>query len=104
MFLKLKESGASLWAQAESVSQDRRLAETGADRVVSLDAGPVVTNGRCWQIELEVRAFSAEDLDGAFLTIVATIRTLNEALVAGAAARRACNVRRSRSVTSFIPL
>jgi len=57
------------------------LLETGARiRVVALDAGPAV---REWalagKIELELRAFSSDDLQGAFLVVVATAsRTLNE--------------------------
>lgn len=57
------------------------LLDTGARvRVVALDASPRV---REWagagRIELELRAFSPDDLEGAFLAVVATSsRTLNE--------------------------
>jgi precorrin-2 dehydrogenase/sirohydrochlorin ferrochelatase len=57
------------------------LLETGAHiRVVALDASAAVREwAREGKIDLELRAFSAEDLDGAFLAIVATnSRTLNE--------------------------
>jgi precorrin-2 dehydrogenase/sirohydrochlorin ferrochelatase len=57
------------------------LLETGARiRVVALDASSTVRKwARAGKIELELRAFSAEDLDGAFLAVVATnSRSLNE--------------------------
>jgi precorrin-2 dehydrogenase / sirohydrochlorin ferrochelatase len=72
------------------------LLETGARiRVVSLDATPVVREwAREGKIELELRAFSSEDLDGAFLAVVATSsRTLNERIYNEAQRRRVlCNV------------
>ncbi len=57
------------------------LLETGAQiRVVALQAGPLVREwARQGKVALELRAFHPEDLDGAFLAIVATSsRTLNE--------------------------
>jgi len=57
------------------------LLETGARiRVVALDASPTVREwARAGKIELELRAFTNEDLHGAFLVVVATnSRTLNE--------------------------
>jgi precorrin-2 dehydrogenase/sirohydrochlorin ferrochelatase len=72
------------------------LLETGARiRVVSLNASPAVREwARAGKIELEVRGFSAEDLDGAFLAIVATnSRTLNERVYREAQSRGVlCNV------------
>ncbi len=49
-------------------------------RVVSLDATPTVRQwAREGRLELELRAFAADDLDGAFLAVVATnSRALNE--------------------------
>ena len=72
------------------------LIDTGADiRVVAIEATPTVREwARIGKIELELRAFSANDLDGAFLAIVATAsRSLNE-LVYREAERRGvlCNV------------
>jgi precorrin-2 dehydrogenase / sirohydrochlorin ferrochelatase len=57
------------------------LLETGAHiRVVALEAGPAVREwARKGTIELDLRPFKTEDLDGAFLAIVATSsRSLNE--------------------------
>jgi precorrin-2 dehydrogenase/sirohydrochlorin ferrochelatase len=57
------------------------LLETGARiRVVSLDASPAVREwARAGKLELELRAFCADDLVGAFLAVVATnSRSLNE--------------------------
>jgi precorrin-2 dehydrogenase/sirohydrochlorin ferrochelatase len=72
------------------------LLETGAlIRVVALDASPAV---RAWaregKIELELRAFTPDDLDGAFLAVVATnSRSLNERVYHEAQRRRVlCNV------------
>jgi precorrin-2 dehydrogenase/sirohydrochlorin ferrochelatase len=72
------------------------LIDTGAQiRVVTIEATQVVREwARAGKIELELRAFSADDLDGAFLTIVATAsRSLND-LVYREAQRRGvlCNV------------
>ena len=57
------------------------LLDTGARvRVVSLDASPVVREwARTRKVDLELRHFSADDLNGAFLAIVATSsRHVNE--------------------------
>jgi len=72
------------------------LLETGARiRVVALQASPAVREwAREGKIELAVRAFSSEDLAGAFLAIVATnSRTLNERVYHEAQRRGVlCNV------------
>jgi precorrin-2 dehydrogenase/sirohydrochlorin ferrochelatase len=72
------------------------LIDTGAHvRVVAIEATqPVREWARAGKIELELRAFSANDLDGAFLAIAATAsRSLNE-LAYREAQRRGvlCNV------------
>ena len=72
------------------------LVDTGAQiRVVAIEATQAVREwARAGRIELELRAFSSSDLDGAFLAIVATAsRSLNE-LVYHEAQRRGvlCNV------------
>jgi precorrin-2 dehydrogenase/sirohydrochlorin ferrochelatase len=57
------------------------LLETGARiRVVALEATPTVREwARSGEIELELRAFANDDLQGAFLIVAATaVRTLNE--------------------------
>ena len=82
MFLKL-EGRQCLVVGAGRIGEPKisGLLETGARiRVVSLDATPTVREwARAGIIELELRAFSPDDLDGAFLAIVATnSRTLNE--------------------------
>jgi len=82
MFLKL-EGRQCLVVGAGRIGEPKigGLLETGARiRVVSLDATPTVRDwAHSGKIELELRAFSAEDLDGAFLAIVATnSRSLNE--------------------------
>ena len=82
MFLKL-EGRQCLVVGAGKVGEPKiaGLLETGARiRVVSLEASPAV---REWALEgklqLELRAFTDEDLAGTFLAIVATnSRTLNE--------------------------
>jgi len=64
-------------------------------RVVSLDASPVVREwARTRKVDLELRQFSADDLDGAFLAIVATSSgTLNERVYREAQKRGVlCNV------------
>ncbi len=97
MFLKL-EGKQCLVVGAGKIGEPKigGLLETGARiRVVSLDASPTVREwARAGKIELEVRAFSAEDLDGAFLAIVATnSRTLNERVYREAQSRAVlCNV------------
>jgi precorrin-2 dehydrogenase/sirohydrochlorin ferrochelatase len=72
------------------------LLETGAIlRVVALEASPTVREwARAGQIELELRAFTPDDLDGAFLAVVATnSRTLNERVYHEAQRRGVlCNV------------
>ena len=72
------------------------LLDTGAHiRVVALEAGPVVRDwAREGKIDLEIRHFQADDLDGAFLAVVATSsRTLNERVYDEAQRRGVlCNV------------
>ena len=72
------------------------LLDTGARvRVVALDASPAVREwARAGQIELELRGFSSDDLEGAFLAVVATnSRTLNERVYHEARRRGVlCNV------------
>jgi precorrin-2 dehydrogenase/sirohydrochlorin ferrochelatase len=72
------------------------LLETGARiRVVSIEASDAVREwARAGKIELELRAFSPEDLDGAFLAVVATSsRALNERIYDEARRRGVlCNV------------
>jgi precorrin-2 dehydrogenase/sirohydrochlorin ferrochelatase len=97
MFMKL-EGRQCLVVGAGNVGEPKiaGLLETGARiRVVALNAGPTI---REWasaaRIELELRAFRAEDLDGAFLAVVATAsRTLNERVYLEAQRRGVlCNV------------
>ncbi len=72
------------------------LLDTGARiRVVSLQASEAVREwAREGKIELDLRAFSSDDLDGAFLAVVATnSRSLNERIYHEAQRRRVlCNV------------
>lgn len=72
------------------------LLETGAlIRVVALDASPAVREwAREGKIELELRAFTPDALEGAFVAVVATnSRTLNERVYHEAQRRRVlCNV------------
>jgi precorrin-2 dehydrogenase / sirohydrochlorin ferrochelatase len=72
------------------------LLDTGARiRVIALDASPLVRDwAREGKIELELRPFVAEDLEGAFLAIVATSsRALNERIYQEARRRGVlCNV------------
>ena len=97
MFLKL-EGKQCLVVGAGNVGEPKigGLLETGARvRVVALAASPAVREwARAGKLELELRAFSAEDLDGAFLAIVATnSRTLNERVYHEAQRRNVlCNV------------
>jgi precorrin-2 dehydrogenase / sirohydrochlorin ferrochelatase len=97
MFLKL-EGRQCLVVGAGRIGEPKivGLLETGARiRVVSLDASPAVREwARAGKLELELRPFSAADLDGAFLTIVATnSRTLNERVYHEAQRRGVlCNV------------
>ena len=97
MFLKL-EGRQVLVVGAGNVGEPKiaGLLETGAHiRVVALQAGPAVREwAREGKIELAVRAFSSDDLAGAFLTIVATnSRSLNERVYHEAQRRGVlCNV------------
>ena len=97
MFLKL-EGRQCLVVGAGKVGEPKigGLLETGARlRVVALDASPTVREwARAGKLELELRAFSAEDLDGAFLAVVATnSRSLNERIYHEARSRGVlCNV------------
>ena len=97
MFLKL-EARQCLVIGAGKVAEPKigGLLDTGARvRVVALAASSAVREwARVGKIELELRAFSAEDLDGAFLAIVATnSRSLNERVYHEAQRRGVlCNV------------
>ena len=97
MFLKM-EGRPCLVVGAGRVGEPKigGLLETGARiRVVALDASPTVREwARAGKIDLEIRAFLAEDLDGAFLAIVATnSRSLNERVYHEAQRRGVlCNV------------
>jgi precorrin-2 dehydrogenase/sirohydrochlorin ferrochelatase len=97
MFLKL-EGRQCLVVGAGKVGEPKigGLLGTGARiRVVALDASPTVREwARAGKIELELRAFATDDLDGAFLVIVATnSRTLNERVYDEAQRRGVlCNV------------
>lgn len=97
MFVKL-EGRQVLVVGAGKVGEPKiaGLLDTGARiRVVSLEASP---NVREWALEgrldLHLRAFSSEDLDGVFLAVVATSsRSLNEQIYAEAQRRGVlCNV------------
>lgn len=97
MFLKL-EGRQVLVVGAGKVGEPKiaGLLETGARiRVVSLQATPAVREwAREGKIELDLRAYSSDDLAGAFLAIVATnSRTLNERVYQEAQRRGLlCNV------------
>ena len=97
MFMKL-EGRQCLVVGAGNIGEPKigGLLEAGARiRVVSLDASPTVREwARAGKIELELRAFLAEDLDGAFLAVVATnSRSLNERVYREAQRRGVlCNV------------
>jgi precorrin-2 dehydrogenase / sirohydrochlorin ferrochelatase len=97
MFMKL-EGRQVLMVGAGKVGESKieSLLETGARiRVVSLDATAAVREwAREGRIELELRAFAPDDLDGAFLAVVATSSpTLNERIYNEAQLRRVlCNV------------
>ena len=82
MFMKL-EGRQCLVVGAGKVGEPKiaGMLETGARiRVVALDVSPAVREwARSGKIELELRAFTNDDLHGAFLVVVATgSRTLNE--------------------------
>lgn len=72
------------------------LLETGARiRVVALEASPTVLEwAHAGKIELELRAYAPEDIDGVFLAVVATAsRSLNERIYQKAQSRGVlCNV------------
>lgn len=97
MFLKL-EGRQVLVVGAGRVGEPKiaGLLDTGAHiRVVAVDATPAVREwARDGKIELSVRAFSSDDLVGAFLAVVATSsRTLNERIYHEAQRRGVlCNV------------
>lgn len=97
MFMKL-ERRRCLVVGAGKVGEPKisGLLETGAHvRVVALDATTAIREwAQAGKIELEVRAFSADDLDGVFLAVVATSsRTLNERIYREAQKRGVlCNV------------
>ena len=97
MFLKL-EGRQCLVVGAGTIGEPKigGLLETGARiRVVAFEASPAVREwARAGKLELELRAFSADDLDGAFLAVVATnSRTLNERVYHEARRRGVlCNV------------
>ena len=97
MFLKL-EGRQCLVVGAGRIGEPKigGLLETGAHiRVVALAASPTVREwAREGKLELELRAFSADDLNGAFLSVVATnSRTLNERVYHEAQRRGVlCNV------------
>lgn len=97
MFVKL-ESRPVLVIGAGKVGEPKiaGLLETGARiRVVTLDASPTVRNwAREGRIDLELRPFSFDDLNGALLAIVATSsRSLNERIYHEAQRRGVlCNV------------
>jgi precorrin-2 dehydrogenase/sirohydrochlorin ferrochelatase len=97
MFLKL-EGKQCLVVGAGRVGEPKigGLLEAGARiRVVARDASPAVREwARGGKIDLELRAFSSADLNGAFLTVVAThSRSLNELVYHEAQSRGVlCNV------------
>ncbi len=97
MFVKL-EGRQVLVVGAGNVGEAKigGLLDTGARiRVVALDASPAVREwARAGEIELALRAFTEDDLHGAFLAIVATAsRSLNERVYFEARRRGVlCNV------------
>ena len=97
MFLKL-DGRQVLVVGAGKVGESKieGLIDTGARiRVVALQATDTVRGwAREGRVELELRAFSASDLDGAFLAVVATSsRSLNEFVYHEAQRQRVlCNV------------
>jgi precorrin-2 dehydrogenase/sirohydrochlorin ferrochelatase len=97
MFLKL-EGRQCLVVGAGKVGEPKiaGLLETGVHiRVVALDASPTVREwARSGKIDLELRPFVADDLEGAFLAVVATnSRSLNERVYREAQRRGVlCNV------------
>jgi len=97
MFLRL-EGRQCLVLGAGKIGEPKigGLLETGAHiRVVALEASSAVREwARAGRIDLELRAFVAGDLDGAFMAVVATnSRSLNEHVYDEAQRRRVlCNV------------
>lgn len=97
MFIKL-EGKQVLVVGAGKIGESKigGLLETGARiRVVAREAGPTVRDwAREGKIAIELRPFVATDLDGVFLTVVATSsRTLNERIYGEAQKRGVlCNV------------
>lgn len=97
MFLKL-QGKRCLVVGAGNVGEPKieSLLETGARvRVVALQASPAVREwARAGKIELELRAYTTDDLRDVFLAVVATSsRTLNERIYREAQGRGAlCNV------------
>ena len=97
MFLKL-EGRQCLVVGAGKVGEPKiaGLLDTGARiRVVALDASPAVREwARSGKIELDLRGFASDDLNGAFLAVVATSsRSLNERVYHEAQRRGVlCNV------------
>jgi len=97
LFLKL-EGRQCLVVGAGKVGEPKiaGLLDTGARiRVVAFDASPGVRDwARAGRIELELRVFSPDDLNGAFLAVVATSsRSLNERVYHEARRRGVlCNV------------
>lgn len=97
MFLKL-EGRQVLVVGAGKVGEPKiaGLLDTGARiRVVALEASPAVQEwAREGKIDLDLRAYSSDDLNDVFLAVVATSsRTLNEHIYADAYRRGAlCNV------------
>ena len=97
LFLKL-EGRQCLVVGAGKVGEPKiaGLLDTGARiRVVALDASPAVREwARSGKIELDLRGFASDDLNGAFLAVVATSsRTLNERVYHEAQRRGVlCNV------------
>jgi precorrin-2 dehydrogenase / sirohydrochlorin ferrochelatase len=97
MFLKL-EGRQCLVVGAGKVGEPKieGLLETGARiRVVAIEASPAVREwARAGKLELELRRFETEDLDGVFLAVVATnSRSLNERVYHEAQRRGVlCNV------------
>lgn len=97
MFVKLANKNVLvIGAGKVGESKIAGLLETGAHiRVVALDASPAVRNWeREGRIQLELRVFQPGDLEGVFLTVVATSsRSLNEQIFEEAERRGVlCNV------------
>jgi precorrin-2 dehydrogenase len=97
MFIKLNDRSC-LVVGAGSIGEQKigGLLETGARiRVVAIDATTAVREwAREGKVQLELRPYRSSDLEGVFLTVVATSsRTLNERIYGEAQAKRVlCNV------------